>query len=52
MMKERETIDSLSPNERKILPFLEENFEDIPRYIEYLIYKDIKENNILINDTI
>jgi len=32
--------------------FLEENFEDIPRYIEYLIYKDIKENNILINDTI
>jgi hypothetical protein len=32
--------------------FLDENFEDIPRYIEYLIYKDIKENNILINDTI
>lgn len=32
--------------------FLEENFENKSQYIEYLIYKDIKENNLLVKEII
>ena len=32
--------------------FLEENFENKSQYIEHLIYKDIKENNLLVKEII
>ena len=31
----------------KIYNFLEDNFENKSKYIEYLIYKDIKDNGML-----
>ena len=31
----------------KVYQFLEDNFENKSRYIEYLIYKDIKESGLL-----
>ena len=37
----------LSP---KALDFLEYNFENKSKYIEYLIYKDMKENGLIKND--
>jgi len=40
-------ILSLSP---EVLNFLEQNFENKSKYIEYLIYKDMKENDLLKND--
>ena len=32
--------------------FLEENFENKSQYIEYLIYKDIKDNGLLVKEVI
>jgi len=43
----RKMILSLSP---KSLEFLEDNFENKSKYIEYLIYKDMKENDLIKND--
>ena len=31
----------------EIIQFLEENFENKSKYVEYLIYKDMKENNLI-----
>ena len=35
-----------------VYQFLEENFENKSQYIEYLIYKDIKDNGLLIKEVI
>lgn len=45
----RKVTFSLSP---EIIEFLEENFENKSKYAEYLIYKDMKENNLLKNNMI
>ena len=38
--------------EPEIIQFLEENFENKSKYVEYLIYKDMKDNNLIKNDII
>ena len=38
--------------DNKVYEFLEENFENKSQYIEYLIYKDIKDNGLLIKEII
>ena len=38
--------------EPEIIKFLEENFENKSKYVEYLIYKDMKDNNLIKNDII
>jgi len=38
--------------EPEIIQFLSENFENKSRYVEYLIYKDMKDNNLIKNDII
>ena len=43
----RKLVLSLSPES---LEFLENNFENKSKYIEYLIYKDMKENDLIKND--
>ena len=43
----RKMVLSLSP---KLLEFLDENFENKSKYVEYLIYKDMKENDLIKND--
>ena len=36
----------------EIIKFLEENFENKSKYVEYLIYKDMKDNNLVKNEII
>jgi hypothetical protein len=36
--------------EPQIIEFLDDNFENKSKYVEYLIYKDMKESNLLKND--
>lgn len=36
----------------EIIDFLNENFENKSKYVEYLIYKDLKDCNILKNNVI
>lgn len=36
----------------KVYQFLEDNFENKSRYIEYLIYKDIKDSGLLVKEII
>ena len=36
--------------EPEIILFLEENFENKSKYVEYLIYRDMKDNNLIKND--
>lgn len=43
----RKMILSLSP---EVLEFLNDNFENKSKYIEYLIYKDMKEHDLIKND--
>ena len=38
--------------EPEIIQFLEEKFENKSKYVEYLIYKDMKDNNLIKNDII
>jgi tRNA splicing endonuclease len=38
--------------ENEIYNFLENNFENKSKYVEYLIYKDLKENGLLKKDII
>lgn len=38
---------SLRPD---LIDFLKDNFENKSKYVEYLIYQDIKDNNLLKND--
>ena len=38
--------------EPEIIQFLSENFENKSRYVEYLIYKDMKDNNLIKNNII
>lgn len=38
--------------EPEIIKFLEENFENKSKYVEYLIHKDMKDNNLIENDII
>ena len=38
--------------EPDIIQFLEKNFENKSKYVEYLIYKDMKDNNLIKNDII
>lgn len=38
--------------DNKVYQFLEENFENKSQYIEYLIYKDIKDNGLLVKEII
>ena len=38
--------------EPEIIQFLSENFENKSKYVEYLIYKDMKDNNLIKNDII
>ena len=38
--------------EPEIIKFLEENFENKSKYVEYLIYKDMKDNNLVKNEII
>jgi len=33
--------------EQEVLNFLENNFENKSKYVEYLIYKDMKDNELL-----
>jgi len=35
-----------------LIKFLEENFENKSKYVEYLIYKDMKDNGLLENNII
>jgi len=42
----RKMVLSLSP---KSLEFLENNFENKSKYIEYLIYKNMKESDLIKN---
>jgi len=35
-----------------LIEFLEENFENKSKYVEYLIYKDMKDNNLLKNNVL
>ena len=36
----------------EVYEFLEDNFENKSKYVEYLIYKDMKENGLLKKDII
>lgn len=38
--------------DNKVYKFLEENFQNKSQYIEYLIYKDIKDNGLLVKEVI
>lgn len=38
--------------DQEIILFLEENFENKSKYVEYLIYKDMKEHNLIKNEII
>jgi len=38
--------------EPQIIEFLNDNFENKSKYVEYLIYKDMKENDLLKKDFI
>lgn len=38
--------------EPEIIKFLEDNFENKSKYVEYLIFKDMKDNNLIENDII
>jgi hypothetical protein len=44
MKTKRKVVFTLEP---EIIHFLEENFENKSKYIEYLIYKDMKEHNLV-----
>jgi len=43
-IKKEKVVLSLSP---ELIQFLIENFENKSKYVEYLIYKDMKENNLI-----
>lgn len=38
--------------DQDILKYLEDNFENKSKYVEYLIYKDLKESGVLKKDMI
>ena len=43
-ISKRKVVFCLDP---KIIEYLKENFENKSRYIEYLIYRDLKDNNLI-----
>ena len=43
-IKKEKVVLSLRP---ELIQFLSENFENKSKYVEYLIYKDMKENNLI-----
>ena len=43
-ISKRKVVFCLDP---KIIDFLTENFENKSKYVEYLIYKDLKDNNLI-----
>jgi len=43
-ISKRKVVFCLDP---KLIEFLTENFENKSKYVEYLIYKDLKDNDLI-----